>query len=98
MSIPNKPFDAGRRSALRAGLTIAAGLTAATATLRSRPAFAAKAPKVTMMYQGTPHGNQRCDNCIHFTPGKTPDADGTCAVVDGNIAPQAWCVVYAPKS
>lgn len=91
-------FDASRRSALRSGAALIAGVAAAGALLRSPEAQASKAPKATMMYQDKPHGNQRCDNCIHFVPGKTPTADGTCAVVEGRISPHGWCVAYAPKA
>lgn len=98
MTSRERKFDAGRRSALRTGAALVAGVASAGALLRSAPARAAKAPKATMMYQDKPHGEQRCDNCIHFVAGKTPTANGTCAVVEGSISPHGWCVAYAPKA
>ena len=83
---------------IKTGVTLAVGAATVGALLRSPPAMAAKASKAAMMYQDKPHASQRCDNCIHFAPGKTPTADGTCAVVEGNIAPQGWCIAYAPKA
>jgi hypothetical protein len=50
------------------------------------------------MYQPKPHGADQCDNCIHFIPGKTPKDAGTCKVVEGSIAPDGWCVMYARKA
>lgn len=91
-------FDASRRSILKSGVALAAGIAAGGALLNSPRAMAAKAPKAAMMYQDKPHGKQECSNCIHFVPGDKPSADGTCTVVDGNISPQGWCVVYAPKA
>ena len=75
-------------------LTIAAGasVTGATAVIgTSTPAQAAKAPQKVVKYQDTPKGEQRCDNCLHF------EAPSSCKTVDGTIAAQGWCVVYAKK-
>ncbi len=46
-------------------------------------AQAAKASQAVAMHQTTPHGKDQCDNCVHFIPGKTPTANGTCKVVEG---------------
>lgn len=93
-------FDASRRSLLKNGATIAAiGAVATTGLLKSGPARAqSKASQAVAMYQPTPHGKDQCDNCIHFIPGKTPKDNGTCKVVEGVIAPQGWCVMYARKA
>lgn len=94
-------FDPSRRSVLKGGVAIAAvGAVAATGLLKPRLARAqsAKMSQATAMYQAKPHGQQFCENCIHFVPGKTKAAMGTCKVVDGTISPQGWCVAYAPKS
>ncbi|CAM5786099.1 high-potential iron-sulfur protein [Castellaniella caeni] len=93
-------FDKNRRTLMRNGITAAViGTVAGSALMKHSPAQAqaAKGSKATMMYQETPHGKDECDNCIHYTPGKTPTADGTCNVVEGSIAPKAWCVAFAPK-
>lgn len=92
-------FDASRRTLLKSGATIAViGAVAATGILKSGPARAqSKASKAVAMYQSTPHGKDQCDNCIHFTPGKTPKSEGTCKVVEGDVSPTGWCVMYARK-
>jgi hypothetical protein len=75
-------------------LTIAVGVPiagAAAAIGSSTPAQAAKVPQKTVKYQDTPKGEQRCDNCALF------EAPASCKTVDGTIAAQGWCIVYAKK-
>ena len=93
-------FNASRRTLLKSGATIAVlGAVAATGILKSAPARAqSKSSQAVAMYQPKPHGKDQCDNCIHFIPGKTPKDAGTCKVVEGSIAPQGWCVMYARKA
>ncbi|MEO8779315.1 MAG: high-potential iron-sulfur protein [Rhodanobacter sp.] len=100
MKEPTNNINESRRTLIRNGITLAAvGTVAAAGLLKSTPARAqGKASQAVAMYQGTPHGKDQCDNCIHFVPGKTPTASGTCKVVDGVIAPQGWCVMYARKA
>jgi hypothetical protein len=78
-------------------LTIAAGaagasLTGAAAVIgASTTARAAKVSQQTAKYQDTPKGEQRCENCIQF------EAPSACKTVDGTVAAQGWCMVYAKK-
>lgn len=97
----NDSINENRRTLIRRGITIAAvGAVAATGLLKTGPARAqaGKASQSTAMYQAKPHGADQCDNCIHFIPGKTPKDAGTCKVVEGAVAPQGWCVMYARKA
>lgn len=98
MSNHDNPFDASRRNLIRQGLLAGVGAFAAGALLRAQPARAEKAGKAAMLYQDTPHGTQTCLNCIQYVPGTTPDAPGTCKVVEGSVSPKGWCVAYTPKS
>ena len=95
-------FSEGRRTIIRNGITVAsvAAVVAATGLLKATPARAqaGKASQTVAMYQPKPHGKDQCDNCIHFIPGKTPKANGTCMVVEGSISPSGWCVMYARKA
>ncbi|TAL82439.1 MAG: twin-arginine translocation signal domain-containing protein [Rhodanobacter sp.] len=93
-------FDVNRRKLLKSGATVAViGAVAATGLLKSSPARAqSKASKAVAMYQSTPHGKDQCDNCIHFIPGKTPKSQGSCKIVEGDISPNGWCVMYARKA
>ncbi len=91
-------FDVSRRAMLKQGVVVAVGAVAVSALSGIQPAQAAKASQAVAMYQDKPHADQRCDRCIHFIPGATATADGTCQVVDGSISPQGWCVLFAPKA
>lgn len=94
-------INTNRRLLIRNGIALAAvGAVAATGLLKTTSAFAqaGKASQAVAMYQPKPHGADQCDNCIHFIPGKTPKDAGTCKVVQGNVAPDGWCVMYARKA
>lgn len=90
--------DPARRTALKAGAAVLAGAAMAGTLLTARQAKAAKATQAAAMYQPKPHGQQECDRCTHFIPGKTPTAAGTCQIVDDSISPHGWCVLFAPKA
>jgi hypothetical protein len=78
-------------------LTIAAGaagasVAGASAVIgTSTPAQAAKVSQQVVKYQDTPKGEQRCETCAQFEP------PSTCKTVDGTVAAQGWCLVYAAK-
>ena len=78
-------------------LTIAAGAAgasvagAAAVIGSSTSAQAAKVSQKIVKYQDTPKGEQRCDNCVQF------EAPSSCKTVDGTVAAQGWCTVYAKK-
>lgn len=91
-------FDPSRRNLCRQGLVLAGGVVAAGLLLKDEAAAqSAKASQSAAMYQDHPHGQDECDRCTHFIPGKTASANGTCQVVDGSISPKGWCVMFAPK-
>jgi hypothetical protein len=50
-----------------------------------------KISQANAKYQSTPKGDQRCDGCVNFQP---PNA---CKFVEGDISPNGWCSLYAPK-
>jgi hypothetical protein len=55
------------------------------------PAAAQKISRTLVQYQDTPKGEQSCATCLHF------EAPRGCKLVDGDIDPQAWCSIFAPK-
>jgi High potential iron-sulfur protein len=79
-----------RRLLLQRAVTVAAGTVTMVATA-NRAAAQAKSSQASVAYQDKPQGSQRCDNCNQFEP---PSA---CKTVDGQISPQGWCKIYAPK-
>jgi hypothetical protein len=57
----------------------------------------AKASQSAVHYQPKPNGGMQCSKCSFFLAGQTPDANGTCKVVDGVILPNGYCIAYSPK-
>ena len=85
--------EPSRRSILR-NLAFTAGGTAMLGTVISGNRVAEAQTKVAQTvvgYQDTPHGAQRCDNCLQFEP------PSSCKVVAGKIAAAGWCKVYVKK-
>ena len=79
-----------RRLLLQRAVTVAAGTVTMVATA-NRAGAQTKSSQAWVAYQDKPQGSQRCDNCNQFEP---PSA---CKTVDGQISPQGWCKIYAPK-
>ena len=50
--------------------------------------------KSAVSYQEEPSDGQQCSNCQLYIPDKNGDGLGACAVVEGTIAPEAWCTSY----
>jgi len=46
-------------------------------------------------YQTEPSEGEQCSNCRYYIEDRNGDGAGACAVVEGTIAPEAWCVSYA---
>ena len=87
------PTEISRRQALTiaAGVAGASVASAAVVVGTSTPAQAAKVSQKAVKYQDTPKGDQRCENCVQF------EAPSSCKTVDGTVAAQGWCMVYAKK-
>jgi hypothetical protein len=56
-----------------------------------------KAKKQDMHYQDRPKEGQKCEDCVHYIPGKDAKAPGECKIVDGPISPKGWCIEYQLK-
>jgi hypothetical protein len=63
----------------------------------NKPAIA-KAAKSDFLYQDHPHDGKDCAQCKFFSPDIDSTATGTCAMVDGQVNRNGWCLVYSPKS
>lgn len=57
------------------------------------PETSGKATQASVQYQAQPKGEQKCDGCMHFLADS-----GTCVVVDGQIAADGWCSLWAKKA
>jgi hypothetical protein len=54
------------------------------------PAAPAKVSQASVKYQTQPKGEQKCANCMHFIA-----ESNTCKLVEGNISPEGWCILWA---
>lgn len=45
-------------------------------------------------YQEEPNEGQQCSNCRYYIEDKNGDGVGACAIVEGKIAPDAYCVSF----
>jgi hypothetical protein len=76
---------------------LSAAAVAASTLIVSTPASAAAIPKTAVSYQETPKDGHQCSGCKLFIPGPSADANGTCKSVSGEIHPNGWCKLFAPK-
>jgi hypothetical protein len=61
-------------------------------------AIAAKIAKSEVKYQDKPKAGKDCDDCMHFVPGPSAKAPGTCKVVEGAVSPHGYCIAFTPKA
>lgn len=52
---------------------------------------AQKVPKKAVNYQDSPMDGKRCAGCTFYKEG------GSCEKVEGEISPDGWCALWAPK-
>lgn len=64
----------------------------ATGTDAGAPAASAKVSQASVQYQTEPKGDQKCSGCMHFVP-----ESNTCKLVEGQISPNGWCVLWTQK-
>lgn len=57
------------------------------------PTATNKMSQASVQYQAQPKGDQRCANCLHFIP-----ESNTCKLVEGQISPEGWCIVWAKQA
>ncbi|MCK9285090.1 MAG: high-potential iron-sulfur protein [Rhodocyclaceae bacterium] len=57
------------------------------------PAAASKMPQASAKYQAQPKGVQKCSECLHFVA-----ESNTCTLVDGQISPEGWCLMWTKKA
>ena len=81
-----------RRAVLKSALSLVCGTAAVAAAAPLARAQSAKLAQNVVQYQTTPKDGAQCSGCVNFQP---PNA---CAIVDGEINPNGWCVAFAPKA
>jgi hypothetical protein len=93
-----RPTGVSRRSLVKGGVCALAGIAIASLTGTRVSAADTKLAKSAVQYvdAGKEQGKD-CDDCIQFIPGKTPEAMGTCKIVEGEINPHGHCIAFTPK-
>ena len=72
-----------------------AALALLAITGHPRQAATAKAQKEDVAYQDRPKAGKSCASCRQFSP--TAAGKGICALVEGEISANGWCVAYSPS-
>lgn len=52
--------------------------------------------KEAVQYQEEPNDGDQCSGCTFYITDMNGDGMGACAIVEGLIAPDAWCASYSP--
>ncbi len=51
----------------------------------------AKLAQTAVKYQATPNEGHQCDGCVQFV------APNSCKLVEGEISPTGWCLLWVKK-
>ena len=86
------PELARRRAIVRATALLAGASLASVVQDQVAHAQQPKASKSAMKYQDSPSGDKQCSNCLHF------QAPSSCAIVEGAVAPQGYCIAWVKKA
>ncbi len=91
----NEVKSGNRRVSRRDFLNIAAagsGAIIAVGLTNSASAAPKKFSQQQAHYQPVPKSGQRCQNCALW------QAPSSCQVVEGQVSPAGWCILYQAKS
>jgi hypothetical protein len=86
-----------RREMLRRGVGLLGGVVFSLTLEPNKPAMA-KAVKSDFLYQDHPRDGKDCAQCKFFSPDSDSATTGTCAVVDGQVNRNGWCLAYSPRN
>ncbi len=67
--------------------------SATTGTSSAAPVSTSKSSQASVQYQTQPKGEQKCSGCMNFIADSN-----TCKLVDGQISPDGWCILWAKKA
>jgi len=89
---PAAPADTPKPSAATSPSTTnntGANTTPSTTTNAAQPAAPQKLAQSAVQFQPQPKNGQQCSTCQHFVAESK-----TCALVEGHIPPEAWCILW----
>ena len=84
-----------RRNLLLKAIDLLALTAVAGVVGRVGPASATKVTKADFYYQDKPKEGKSCSKCRMFAALGT--GKGLCAVVEGEVSPDGWCMAYSPR-
>ncbi|MEI8030223.1 MAG: high-potential iron-sulfur protein [Comamonadaceae bacterium] len=61
-----------------------------------RTVKAAKADKKDFFYQDKPNAGRHCSTCNLYSV--SPSGKSVCAIIDGEISADGWCMAYSPRA
>ena len=85
-----------RRLGLIRGTHLLIGAAVTMAIGRPGIADAAKADKRDFFYQDKPKDGKSCSTCRLYSP--IEGGKGQCAIVDGDVSPNGWCLAYSARA
>lgn len=85
-----------RRRFLSQGLVLA-GACALGMGIPAKNAVASKSSKAALSYQDRANDGKRCADCKFFTPVANDASTGTCALVEGTIDRNGWCMAFSAR-
>ena len=85
-----------RREVLTRGVSLA-GASLLGIAISRRSNASDKSSKASLLYQSHPHDGQHCGACKYFSAGSDPNS-GSCALVEGTIDSNGWCMAFSPKA
>jgi len=85
-----------RREVLTRGVGLA-GVSLLGIVISAPSRAAEKSSKAALLYQSHPHDGQHCGDCKYFSAGSGPNS-GSCALVEGTIDSNGWCMAFSPKA
>ena len=86
-----------RPSRRRMALGLAGAAFCALGLGRAREAAAAKSTKAALSYQDHASDGKRCADCKYFSAASADASTGTCAIVEGAIDRNGWCMAFSPR-
>jgi len=88
-----------RRQFLKFGATALAMIPVIVASGRADAATNASM-RAALKYQAKPQDGKECSGCMHFVPGASAKALGSCKIIpnDTEISPSGYCMAWAKKA
>ena len=88
--------DISRRHCLMFAKTMLIGTSVSSLLANHSVMASSKADKHDFFYQEKPKEGKSCASCKMFSTSS--DGIGTCAIVDGMVSPNGWCLAFSPRS